>query len=88
MATPPIPADVFWDAVAYFWRERARGVRTGVAMNGFAQTMQDLLIQAGVRREDIFTKSQSAELPGFFRAAKRWDVVVVESGQLRVLPHC
>ena len=82
---PPIPSDIFRSAVAHFWRERARGVRAGVTMHGFAQTMHDLMVQIGVRSEDIFASSRSAELPGFFRAAKQWDVVVVVGGQLRVV---
>jgi hypothetical protein len=81
--TALVPAGVFTDAVRQFWAIRARGVRTGQTMHGFARTIAAVLTDAGVRTEDIFTSSRTAELPGFYRVAKRWDVVVLGDGQLR-----
>lgn len=49
-------------------------------MDGFAQLLVGLMIEAGVQRSDIFLKP--GELPGYFRPTKEWDLVVVREGQL------
>ena len=50
-------------------------------MDGFARTVTNLLIEAGIDKKDIFQRV-SVELPGFFRPTKEWDIVVVEEGNL------
>lgn len=85
-------------AVRDFWRVRSaqaarqgrsgdvdrggRGAVTGgKQMAGFAALVRDLLVEAGVRASDIQAGSR-IELPGWFRAEKQWDLLVVAEGQL------
>jgi len=56
-------------------------VTGGKQMDGFARTVTNLLIEAGIDKKDIFQRV-SVELPGFFRPTKEWDIVVVEEGNL------
>lgn len=56
-------------------------VTGGKQMDGFARTITNFLIEAGINKEDIFQRV-SVELPGFFRPTKEWDIVVVEDGNL------
>lgn len=85
LTMPQVPADAFREAVTFFWAQRARGVRTGSTMNGFADTIRTILVEYGVHENDIYTRGRAAKLPGFFRAAKDWDLVVVVRGQLRAV---
>jgi Restriction endonuclease XhoI len=53
-----------------------RGAVTGgKQMDGFADLMTRITLDAHIPGEFIFTKSN--ELPGYFRPTKRWDFVVV-----------
>ena len=62
----------------------ARSAVTGGAqMDGFINLITDLIIEAGVQRENIFYR-RFLELPGFFRPTKEWDLLVVREGQLIV----
>jgi hypothetical protein len=89
---------VFSEAVREFWQTRERqalsqrhrgktnhGARSAVTggrqMDGFARKIKDLLVSSGVQETDIYV-GPKAELPGFFRAQKKWDLVVVSRGQL------
>jgi len=86
------------DANAFFWRKRAgqeaaqgrsgekdRGSRSAVTggkqMDGFAVLMVDLLRMNGIPESSIF-RNRSLELPGYFRPAKKWDLLVVHRGRL------
>jgi hypothetical protein len=64
-----------------------RGTRgeatSGKAMDGFARIAVRALIGAGVPPDTIYAGSPTA-VPGYYRAEKRWDVVVVRDGKLRV----
>lgn len=92
-----IPARVS-DAVKRYWLTRAlqkqrqaqsgrrdqglRGAVTGGAqMDGFAELLVDVIQAAGVPPSSIFRK-RHIELPGFFRATKQWDLLVVHNGML------
>jgi len=92
-----VDAFVFFDAVKHFWSTRnqqavaqtARGesdqgersaVTGGQHMNGFLSAIIDLMVDHGVDRGEIFTKD--ADLPGFYRATKLWDLVVIRGGVL------
>ncbi len=48
-------------------------------MNGFVETLISHMARVGIRREWIFTgrKGSPTILPGYFRASKEWDLVVV-----------
>lgn len=55
----------------------SRGAATGGAqMNGFVEIIEDLLRDAGLPEESTFV-GKKLELPGFFRPAKKWDLLVV-----------
>jgi hypothetical protein len=65
--------------------QKDAGLRTAVTggkhLDGFVQICRDLLIEAGLPEAHIFWRDQK-ELPGFFRAEKNWDLVVVADGSL------
>ncbi len=50
-------------------------------MDGFVSLLADLVHRAGVPEAAIYTKGR-LELPGFFRATKEWDVLIVAEGAL------
>ncbi|WP_242968521.1 PaeR7I family type II restriction endonuclease [Sulfobacillus sp. hq2] len=81
------------DAIRVFWstrlsqqvKQREAGVQDqgtrgsvtgGKQMEGFIQLIRWLLLANGVKASEIFT-SGKLELPGFYRPAKQWDLVVV-----------
>lgn len=81
-------------AISHFWQTRkkqsdkgtrdqgARSAATGGAqMDGFIDLIAELIIKAGIRRQEIFFKKY-LDLPGFFRPTKKWDLVVVNEDQL------
>jgi hypothetical protein len=60
----------------------ARSAVTGGAqMDGFVALTRELLLEAGLPEATVFQKGQ-LELPGYFRAEKKWDLLVVVDGQL------
>src|SRR5262249_50218776 len=86
------------EAVRHFWRTRsqqstrqgdaadrdrgARGAVTGgKQMDGFIRLVRDLLLDAKVPAQCIALGKQ-VELPGWFRAEKKWDLVIVHDKQL------
>lgn len=85
------------DAVRHFWKTReqqstsqgtedrdrgARGAVTGgKQMDGFVRLVYDLLLEARVPAASIAIGAR-IELPGWFRAEKKWDLVVVHDGEL------
>ena len=90
--------DRFAEAVASFWQSRSRqqerqvaagrvdaGSRGAVTGGGQMEAIEQLVVEellgAGVPAAAIHTKS-SLELPGYFRPEKKWDLLVVQEGQL------
>jgi hypothetical protein len=86
------------EAVKYFWQTRtqqssrqsgaanpdrgSRGAVTGgKQMNGFIQLVRDLLIAAKVP-EACISIEKRVELPGWYRAEKKWDLVIVHEREL------
>ncbi len=86
------------DAVAFYWQtrnaqarnQRDRGgsdqgsraaVTGGAQMDRFLEVIADYLQQAGIPASCIHFH-RHLELPGFFRATKEWDLVVVKKQQL------
>ena len=85
-------------AVKHFWKVRTRqhenqgaasgrkdaGSRSAVTggkhLDGFINLFSDLLAEAGLPDSSIHT--QTTTLPGYFRPAKKWDLVVVADGAL------
>lgn len=56
-------------------------VTGGQQMAALEALVADILCSAGLRRLDIKTRA-SLELPGYFRATKKWDLLVVSGGRL------
>lgn len=64
---------------------RDAGDRTAVTggkqMDGFVELVRNYLADCGIKPSAIFC-NQAVELPGWFRAEKKWDLLVVVKGQL------
>jgi hypothetical protein len=60
-----------------------KAVTGGAQMDGFIHLISELVIETGVDESNIFFK-KSLELPGFFRATKEWDFLVIKNDQLIV----
>ncbi|KAA0221528.1 MAG: restriction endonuclease [Phycisphaerae bacterium] len=86
------------EAVRYFWNtrhqqttrqgqddDRDRGGRSAVTggkqMNGFIQFVRELLLESKVPQSSIEI-GKRVELPGWFRAEKKWDLIVTHGGEL------
>jgi hypothetical protein len=50
-------------------------------MNGFVELLTSLLIEAGTPAHAISPDAR-LELPGWFRAEKKWDLIVIADGEL------
>jgi len=86
------------DAIQSYWNARAKNkqkqvesgridagtrgeVTGGTQMGALEVLVADILCEAGLRRLDVRTRT-ALELPGYFRATKKWDLIVVSEGQL------
>lgn len=58
-----------------------RAVTGGKQMDGFVELVRDFIVECGMGRSDIYC-GKAVELPGWFRAEKKWDLLVVVRGQL------
>ena len=85
-------------AAQSFWSARARNlekqhergktdagrrgaVTAGTQMGALETLVTDILCQAGLSRLEIKTRT-ALELPGYYRAEKKWDLIVVSEGRL------
>ena len=59
-------------------------VTGGKHMNGFASLICDLISESGIGAECI-RNSSKRDLPGFFRTAKNWDLLVIADNKLLAL---
>jgi hypothetical protein len=59
-------------------------VTGGRHLDGFTQLCRDLFVENGVPEAHVFSTSHR-ELPGFFRAEKNWDLIVVAEEKLLAL---
>lgn len=50
-------------------------------MGALEVLVSDILCEAGLKKLDVRTRT-SLELPGYFRATKKWDLIVVSNGAL------
>ncbi len=57
-------------------------VTGGQQMNGFSEKIRRMMIDVGVPAGDIYGRRRVTELPGYFRAEKAWDLVVVSNRKL------
>ncbi len=86
------------EAVQSYWDARAKNkekqvqsgkidagtrgeVTGGTQMGALEVLVADLLCDAGLKRLDVRTRT-ALELPGYFRATKKWDLIVVSDRQL------
>lgn len=60
---------------------RRAAVTGGAQMDGFVDLIRALLEEVGVPKSAIVSR-QTAELPGWFRSEKKWDLLVVLQRQL------
>ena len=56
-------------------------VTGGTQMGALEVLISDILCEAGLKKVDIRTKT-ALELPGYFRATKKWDLIVVSNDAL------
>ena len=65
--------------------DRDRGARSAVTggahLDGFADLIRTLIVEAGIDDAAVYHR-QKVELPGYYRAEKKWDLVVVVAGRL------
>ena len=66
---------------------QGRNVRGGMHLDEMQTAIVRLMLEHGVSPNDIYTncalhKTGKLELPGFFRPAKQWDLLVVHDGRL------
>lgn len=57
-------------------------VTSGGHLDEVAQLVADAFVDAGIPRSSVYSGRSKLELPGYFRAEKQWDIVVVYKGQL------
>ena len=86
------------EAIQSYWNARAQNkakqlesgridagtrgeVTAGTQMGALEVLVADILCEAGLKRLDVRTRT-SLELPGYFRATKKWDLIVISEGQL------
>ncbi len=56
-------------------------VTGGTQMGAMEVLVADILCDSGLKKLDVRTRT-ALELPGYFRATKKWDLIVVSNGQL------
>ncbi len=90
---------VFRDAVEHFWRSRGRGaadessayagrrseVVGGSQFDGVLETLKQELRTEGVAEGSICVRRSLTYLPGYYRATKMWDLLVVTDGELQAV---
>ncbi|MBL8178210.1 MAG: hypothetical protein JNK48_26280 [Bryobacterales bacterium] len=86
------------EAVQSFWTARTRNLQKqrasgkvdagtrgavtgGTQMGGLEVLVADILCDAGLERVEVRTRT-ALELPGYYRAEKKWDLIVVSEGTL------
>lgn len=82
------------EAVKFFWDTREsqgknaigdQGSRTkvtgGKQMEGFEHLATEVIKEAGMPADSIFSRS-SLELPGYYRPEKKWDLLVIHNNKL------
>jgi hypothetical protein len=56
-------------------------VTGGTQMGALEVLVSDILCEAGLKKLDVRTRT-ALELPGYFRATKKWDLIVISNGAL------
>ena len=81
----------YWDARTRNKKKQVEGgkidagtrgeVTGGAQMGGMEVLVADILCEAGLKKLDVRTRT-ALELPGYYRAEKKWDLIVISAGQL------
>jgi hypothetical protein len=91
---PPSFDEVTTSAVAMFWNSRQTGVISsgqgsgrdavvgGKNMDGFVELVRMIVVHCGLPVDSVHVRKSRVTLPGFFRATKNWDVLVVHDKRL------
>jgi hypothetical protein len=59
------------------------GVTAGKNLDGLVAMVRQIILDNGVAKEDVFSDGRAeGTIPGFYRPAKNWDLLVVRDGQL------
>lgn len=72
------------EAIKFFWRTREQNpqsVRGGKHLDGLRELVAEILIASGLQRATIYWRKKT-ELPGWFRAEKNWDLLVVSDSKV------
>jgi hypothetical protein len=56
-------------------------VTGGTQMDGFVRLVRDILIDNGIKQGEIKYESR-LEIPGWYRAEKKWDLLIIVDGKL------
>ena len=65
-----------------FWDSRATGVTHGKNMDGFRVLLGAVVQHCGLPLDATHAHASQAVLPGYFRATKNWDTLIVRGGRL------
>lgn len=71
-------------AIRQFWAARGlfgEGVRSGKHLDGFLELIESVLEASGLNRAHIYWRNKTV-LPGWYRATKGWDLLVVTDKKL------
>lgn len=86
---PPAFNELTQQAVHIFWHSRSSGavnastgdgrtaVVSGKNMDGFVEVVRSVVKHYGLSEDTVHVRRSKVVLPGFFRATKNWDVLVV-----------
>ena len=61
---------------------RRSGVLAGKHLDAVAAVIGAVFVDAGMPGSSVFFKRNDVVLPGYFRATKQWDILVVHKGQM------
>lgn len=91
---PPSFDELTRQAVHTFWHSRKSGtvnatheggraaVVGGKNMDGFIEVVRAVVTHCGLAADTVHVRKSKVVLPGFFRATKSWDVLVVHEKRL------
>jgi len=90
---PPDFDESICEAVRIFWESRGKSTATqdgtrgnvisGKNLDGFLAVVHSVARHCGIPASSVFTKGRKdLSLPGYYRPAKNWDVVIVQDQRL------
>lgn len=79
--------ELFWTTRTSAIAQRSQGgtrdaVVSGRNMHGFVELVRSVASHCGIAAESVHTRKSQVILPGFFRATKNWDVLVIHERRL------